>query len=116
MACIRLLGTVTLLLPLLLSPASDSAQRIPPSVQNPRPGIPIERPDEIQLQRKLQKQRLTKRAEDMKRDSQKLLDLATELKNYVDKSGENILSVDVIRKAEEMEKLARQVKNNMRAQ
>ncbi len=116
MACIRLLGTVTLLLPLLLSPASDSAQRIPPSVQNPRSTIPIERPEEVQMQQKLQKQRLAKRAEDMKRDSQKLLDLATELKNYVDKSGENILSVDVIRKAEEMEKLARQVKNNMRAQ
>jgi hypothetical protein len=52
----------------------------------------------------------------MQRDSQKLLELATELKRYVDKSGENILSVEVLRKAEEMEKLARRVKENMRGE
>jgi hypothetical protein len=68
------------------------------------------------MQRKAQNQRQKKRFEDMKRDSQKLLELATELQQYVDKSGENILSLDVVRKAEEMEKLARQVKNNMRAE
>jgi hypothetical protein len=31
-------------------------------------------------------------------------------------SGENVLSLDVMRKAEEMEKLARQIKINMRGQ
>jgi hypothetical protein len=68
------------------------------------------------VQRELQTQRLKKRFADIQRDSQKLLELATELKRNVDKSGENILSLDVLRKAEEMEKLARQVKNNMRDQ
>jgi hypothetical protein len=68
------------------------------------------------MQRTLQKERLKKRAEEMKRDSQRLLELATELKQYVDKSGENFLSLDVLRKAEEMEKLAKQIKNNMRAE
>jgi hypothetical protein len=52
----------------------------------------------------------------MKRDSERLLVLATELKQYVDKSGEDFLSLEVLRKADEMEKLARQVKNNMRAE
>ena len=66
------------------------------------------------MQRRSQSQRDKKRFEEMKRDSQKLLELATELKKYVDNSGEHILSLDVVRKAEEMEKLARQVKNNMR--
>ncbi len=42
------------------------------------------------------KQLQKKRFEDMKRDSQKLLELATELKQYVDKSGENILSLEVV--------------------
>jgi hypothetical protein len=68
------------------------------------------------MQRAIQKERLKKRCEEMKRDSQRLLELATELKQYVDKSGENVLSLEVVRKAEEMEKLARQVKNNMRAE
>jgi hypothetical protein len=57
-----------------------------------------------------------KRFEDIQRDAARLLALATELKQYVDKSGENVLSLEVVRKAEEMEKLARQVKNNMRGQ
>ncbi len=64
----------------------------------------------------MQRERLKKRYEEMKRDSQRLLELATELKQYVDKSGENVLSLEVLRKAEEMERLARQVKNNMRAE
>jgi len=66
------------------------------------------------MKRKLQTQQEKKRFEDIKRDSQKLLELAIELKYYVDKSGENVLSLNVVRKAEEMEKLSRQVKNNMR--
>jgi hypothetical protein len=50
----------------------------------------------------------------LKRDTDKLVQLSTELKEYVDKSNENILSVDVVRKAEEIEKLAHSVKTKMR--
>jgi len=67
-----------------------------------------------EMQRKMQKQRQKKRFEEMQRDSQKLLELATALKKHVDESGEQVLSVEVIKKAEEMEKLARRVKENMR--
>jgi hypothetical protein len=114
MQCLRLLGPITLLLPLLVAPTA--AQRRLPSSPTGQSEIPGERPDEVELRRRMHRQQVKKRSEDMKRDSQRLLELATELKNYVDKAGENILSVDVVRKAEEMEKLARQVKNNMRAQ
>ena len=62
--------------------------------------------------RKLNKQR----QQDLKRDTDKLLDLATELKKYVDKSNENVLSLEVLRKAEEIEKLAKSVKDKMKAQ
>ena len=63
-------------------------------------------------QRKLNKQR----QQDLKRDTDKLLDLATELKKYVEKSNENVLSLEVLRKAEEIEKLARSVKDKMKGQ
>ena len=51
---------------------------------------------------------------DLKRDTDKLLQLATELKNSVDKSNENVLSIDVLKKAEEIEKLAHRVKEKMK--
>ena len=50
----------------------------------------------------------------LKNDTDKLLKLSVELKAYVDKSDENVLSLDVIKKAEEIEKLAKSVKDKMR--
>ena len=47
-------------------------------------------------------------------DTDKLLSLATELKQDVDKTNKNVLSVDVIKKAGEIEKLARSVKERMK--
>jgi hypothetical protein len=47
-------------------------------------------------------------------DTDKLLALATDLKQQVDKTNQNILSVDVIKKAEEIEKLAHSVKERMK--
>jgi hypothetical protein len=38
----------------------------------------------------------------------------TELKTYVEKSNEHVMSVDVIKKADEIEKLARSVKDKMK--
>ena len=50
----------------------------------------------------------------LKNDTDRLLKLSVELKAYVDKSDEHILSLDVIRKAEEIEKLAKSVKDKMK--
>jgi hypothetical protein len=50
----------------------------------------------------------------IKSDTEKLLKLAEELKQYVDKTNENTLSVDVLKKAEEIEKLAHSVKEKMK--
>jgi len=50
----------------------------------------------------------------LKTDTDKLLKLAVELKDYVDKSNENVLSLDVVKKAEEIEKLAHSVKDKMK--
>jgi hypothetical protein len=116
MTCFRLLGVIALLLSLSAVPSPAQHIPLPPDAGlQPPPGARNDQaPPDPDVQHKMEKLRQKQRFEDMKRDSQKLLDLATELKQYVDKSGENVLSVEVVRKAEEMEKLAHQVKNNMR--
>ena len=43
-----------------------------------------------------------------------MLELATELKQSVDKSNENTLSLEVIKKADQIEKLAKTVKDKMK--
>src|ERR1700733_11472247 len=50
----------------------------------------------------------------IKNDTDKLLKLSVELKQSVDKSDENVSSLAVIKKAEEIEKLARGVKDKMK--
>lgn len=47
-------------------------------------------------------------------DTQKLLDLATQLHADVAKTDKNVLSLDVVRRAEEIEKLAHGVKERMK--
>jgi hypothetical protein len=47
-------------------------------------------------------------------DTEKLLTLATDLKEQVGKTNKQILSVDVIKKADEIEKLAHSVKERMK--
>lgn len=54
------------------------------------------------------------RQKKIKTDTDRLLALATDLKEQVDKTDKNILSIDVIKKAEEIEKLARSVKERMK--
>ena len=55
-----------------------------------------------------------KRQDDIRNDTTKLLQLATELKEAVDKSNEHVLSLDVVRKADEVEHLAHRVKEKMK--
>jgi hypothetical protein len=50
----------------------------------------------------------------LRRDTEKLLALAEELKQNVDKTNPNILSMDVVKKAQEIEKLAKSVKDKMK--
>jgi hypothetical protein len=97
----------------LLVKGLPSQVPLPPPIRNPQteepnPNLP---PDtQHDMQKKLNEQRQA----DLKRDTDKLLKLSTELKEYVDKSNENVLSLDVIKKAEEIEKLAHSVKSKMR--
>jgi hypothetical protein len=47
-------------------------------------------------------------------DTAKLVALTAELKQQVDKTGANILSLDVIKKAQEIQKLAKRVQDKMK--
>ncbi len=71
-----------------------------------------------QMEKEQETQRLKeanlKRQQDLKADTDHLLQLATELKAAVDKSNENLLSLDVVRKADEVEKLAKRVRDKMK--
>jgi hypothetical protein len=66
------------------------------------------------IERDMAKKANQDRQANLKRDTEKLLKLSTELKEYVDKTNENTLSVEVVKKAEEIEKLARSVKDKMK--
>ena len=47
-------------------------------------------------------------------DTEKLVTLTAELKQHVDKAGMNILSMEVIKKAQEIQKLAKSVQDKMK--
>jgi len=69
---------------------------------------------ERQRLEKMEKARNMDRQKQLQRDTDKLLSLAKELKEEVDKSNKDTLSVDVVKKAGEIEKLAKSVKDRMR--
>lgn len=54
------------------------------------------------------------RQQQIVKDTSRLLALATELKSEVDKTNKNVLSIDVIRKADEIEKLSKSIKEHMK--
>ncbi len=99
---------------LLLIAAMSWAQQAPPPFPNPHiphgsepSGPPPMSPRQVT---KYNKQRYTQ----LQRDSDELLQLATQLKQEVDKANSNTLSVDVIKKTEQIEKLAKSVREKMK--
>jgi hypothetical protein len=110
-----LLSSVFLCLFSVASLAQAPGQRQPPTP--PRSDIPPMTTEDdatsrmaTEMARKAAKERVV----ELKSDTDKLLKLSVELKQYVDKSNENVLSVDVIKKADEIEKLAKSVKDKMK--
>ena len=71
-------------------------------------------PAQKEMQDRMARAANKKRQQDIRDDTDKLFQLATELKAAVDKTNENLLSLDVIHKAEEVEKLAKKVKEKMK--
>jgi hypothetical protein len=98
-------------------PAQSAADQLPPAAEDSQLGRDRERkdPDQEKREHDMEKARNKERQQALQKDTTQLLQLATELKQYVDKTNENTLSVDVIKKAEEIEKLAHKVKEKMRS-
>jgi hypothetical protein len=97
----------------------SAAQIIDPTAPNHKPSLSDDLPntkDPLERQRleKLEKARQADRQQQLVRDTDKLLDLAKQLKDQVDKSNKDTLSIDVVKKAAEIEKLARNVKDRMK--
>ena len=67
------------------------------------------------MERDAEKKRNLQRQTQLKQDADKLLELASQLKKQVDASNEHLLSLDVVKSAEQIEKLAHSVKEKMKA-
>jgi HAMP domain-containing protein len=110
---------VRLMLPLLLlmltvgSPTNSLAQNAP-QVQRHDPSAAPDDPDRQALEKEMLKKANQERQIQLRRDTDRLYQLSTELKQEVDRSSENTLSLEVIKKAEEIEKLAHSVKEKMK--
>ena len=73
-----------------------------------------DRPRDARLEQDQAKMRNADRQKQLVNDTEKLVSLANELKLDVGKSNKDMLSLDVIKKADEIEKLARSVKEKMK--
>jgi hypothetical protein len=116
----RLVSLLGVLLLSLVISRRASAQGVgisPPQIPSPNSQRQEPSPED-EARKKMEKEMAKKANEErqaaLKRDTEKLVKLSTELKEYVDKSNENLLSVAVIKKAEEIEKLAHSVKEKMK--
>lgn len=58
--------------------------------------------------------RIAERQTQLRVDTAKLVALTAELKQQVDKTGVNVLSMDVVKKAQEIQKLAKSVQDKMK--
>ncbi len=95
----------------LLSPPPQMGT--PPDASGRRPG---DEQSEAQreMMARMQIKRNEARQQQIVKDTTKLLALAMELKSEVDKTNKDVLSLDVIKKADEIEKLSKSIKEHMK--
>jgi hypothetical protein len=89
----------------------DAPQRSPRAQSNEESAIP---PRQSPLSEKQKRDLLKDNFEKMKRDAGELADLAKALQEELNKSNENILSLNIVDKADKIEKLAKRIKGTAR--
>ncbi|HEV2470249.1 MAG TPA: hypothetical protein VGS78_13755 [Candidatus Sulfotelmatobacter sp.] len=93
-----------------------SAQQVqlPPTIAQSQGmhSIPVVSDD--QLQRRLAVTANQERQIEIRRDTEKMAELTEQLKAYLDKAGQGIVSLDALKKAEQIEKLAKSVRSKMK--
>ena len=87
---------------------------LPPAVSQSQgmSGVPVTSGDAIQKQQAAAANR--QRQVEIRRDSEKMLELTQELNEYLQKSGQTAVSMDALKKAEQIEKLAKSVCSKMK--
>lgn len=97
-----------------VAPASAQFIHLPPAIaQGPvMSSAPVTSGDPIQRQQ-AEAANLQRQVE-IKRDTEKMFELTQQLKDDLLKTGHAVLSIDDIKKAEQIEKLAKSVKSKMK--
>ena len=99
--------------PVVAAPASRVAR--PAVRQAPEESEPGHRAESSgQITPKQRREFMKANVEKMKRDAEELASLAKGLQEELDKASENVLSLQIVDKAEKIEKLAKRIKNNAR--
>ncbi len=97
-------------------PRQDGPTAPPPILTAPNFDLPdpTAGPLQTQMERAAQIQMERDRQRDLKRETDQLVAMATDLKQGVDKTSPEILSVDLIKKTEKIEKLAKSIRQKMK--
>ena len=87
---------------------------LPPSVrQGPSTSnIPVRTEEQIDRERAQKANELLQ--QEIKRDTEKLFTLSSELKDFVNQHNQGVLSLDAVKKAEQIEKLAKSLKSKIK--
>lgn len=109
--------SLCILLGMLLALAGAAAAQqihLPPAVSQGQGmgDVPVTQGSEAQRQQALAAN--AQRQAEIRRDSEKMAELTQELNNYLQKSGNAVASVDALKKAEQIEKLAKSVRSKMK--
>lgn len=96
------------------SVASAQTVHLPPTVTEPQGtgAPPVTSSEDVQRQQAIAANE--QRQVEIRRDTDKMAELTQELKEYLAKTDPGVMSVDAIKKAEQIEKLARSVKSKMK--
>jgi TolA-binding protein len=101
---------------LFLAAGVSSAQQIhlPPAVSQSQGmgSVPVYEGDQVQRQQAMAANQ--QRQAEIRRDTEKMAELTQELKDFLVKGEPGVMSMDAIKKAEQIEKLAKSVKSKMK--
>lgn len=93
--------------------ASTQEIRLPPTItRQGMESVSVRIGDDVQRQQALAA--AAQRQIEIRRDTDKMLQLTQELKEYLAKTEHGVMSIDAIKKAEQIEKLAKNVKSKIK--
>ena len=98
----------------VITPVLAQQVHLPPAITQSQGmgNVPVTAGDEVQRNQAIAAN--LQRQADLRRDSQKLAQLTQELNGYLQAKSQATVSVDVLKKAEQIEKLAHSVKTKMK--